>query len=180
MINQRIFSANVGDSSVGIAGPDAIEQDIDNLLANDQELLGQINSLDAKVDANNDANHYLNFVLSSAQAIPNDTVTQIQFADKSNDFYTSSGGVIQVLNDGVYLIVVRVNFTSNSTGLREVNISGARQTINAVTGSNTYMIVPLIFSRTAGQTITITVRQTSGGALNIISGATQAYIVKLK
>jgi hypothetical protein len=47
MINQRIFSANVGDSSVGIAGPDAIEQDIDNLLANDQELLGQINNLDA-------------------------------------------------------------------------------------------------------------------------------------
>jgi hypothetical protein len=45
MINQRIFSANVGDSSVGIAGPDAIEQDIDNLLANDQELLGQINDL---------------------------------------------------------------------------------------------------------------------------------------
>ena len=35
MINQRIFSANVGDSSVGNAGPDAIEQDIDNLLAND-------------------------------------------------------------------------------------------------------------------------------------------------
>jgi hypothetical protein len=43
MINQRIFSANVGDSSVGIAGPDAIEQDIDNLLANDQELLGTLN-----------------------------------------------------------------------------------------------------------------------------------------
>jgi hypothetical protein len=40
MINQRIFSANVGDSSVGNAGPDAIETDIDNLLANDQELLG--------------------------------------------------------------------------------------------------------------------------------------------
>lgn len=40
MINQRIFSANVGDISTGQAGPDAIEQDIDNLLANDQELLG--------------------------------------------------------------------------------------------------------------------------------------------
>ena len=47
MINQRIFSANVGDFSVGIAGPDAIEQDIDNLLANDQELLRQINNSDA-------------------------------------------------------------------------------------------------------------------------------------
>jgi hypothetical protein len=50
IINQRIFSANVGDSSVGTAGPDAIEQDIDNLLANDQELLGQINDLDADVN----------------------------------------------------------------------------------------------------------------------------------
>lgn len=48
MINQRIFSANVGDSSVGIAGPDAIEQDIDNLLANDQELEAQINALEAE------------------------------------------------------------------------------------------------------------------------------------
>jgi len=44
MINQRIFfSANVGDFSVGNAGPDAIEQDIDNLLANDQELLETLN-----------------------------------------------------------------------------------------------------------------------------------------
>lgn len=40
MINQRIFSANVGDNSIGQSGPDAIETDIDNLLANDQELLG--------------------------------------------------------------------------------------------------------------------------------------------
>lgn len=39
MINQRIFSANVGDISTGQAGPDAIEQDIENLLANDQKLL---------------------------------------------------------------------------------------------------------------------------------------------
>ena len=43
MINQRIFLANVGDISTGQAGPDAIEQDIDNLLANDQELLGTLN-----------------------------------------------------------------------------------------------------------------------------------------
>jgi hypothetical protein len=50
MINQRIFSANVGDSSVGNAGPDAIEQDIDNLLANDQELLGVLNYYDTLID----------------------------------------------------------------------------------------------------------------------------------
>lgn len=42
MINKRIFSANVGDTSTGNAGPDAIENDIENLLLNDQELLGII------------------------------------------------------------------------------------------------------------------------------------------
>ena len=40
MVNTRTFSANIGDASTGNAGPDAIETDIDNLLANDQELLG--------------------------------------------------------------------------------------------------------------------------------------------
>ena len=55
MINQRIFSANVGDSSVGNAGPDAIEQDIDNLLANDQELLGTLNDHETQIN-NLDAN----------------------------------------------------------------------------------------------------------------------------
>ena len=50
MINQRIFSANVGDISTGQAGPDAIEQDIDNLLANDQELLGIVGEHETEIN----------------------------------------------------------------------------------------------------------------------------------
>lgn len=42
MITTRTFIANVGDTSTGNAGPDAIETDIDNLLANDQLLLADI------------------------------------------------------------------------------------------------------------------------------------------
>ena len=30
----RIFSANIGDKSIGSAGPDALEQDIDNMMTN--------------------------------------------------------------------------------------------------------------------------------------------------
>lgn len=70
MINQRIFSANVGDSSVGNAGPDAIEQDIDNLLANDQELEEQINTLDAEVDG-----HAVNGVHQKVEATSTDDAT---------------------------------------------------------------------------------------------------------
>ena len=34
MQTTRIFNADVGDESVGNAGPDAIEQDLDNLYQN--------------------------------------------------------------------------------------------------------------------------------------------------
>lgn len=69
MINQRIFSANVGDSSVGNAGPDAIEQDIDNLLANDQELLGTLNDHETQIN-NLDANKVDNSRVLTVYSLP--------------------------------------------------------------------------------------------------------------
>jgi len=104
MINQRIFSANVGDSSVGIAGPDAIEQDIDNLLANDQELLGtlndhetQINDLDADVLD-------INVNIKNFGAIGNGAIDDTQAIQDAIDYtYTNGGGVV-LIPQGSYKI----------------------------------------------------------------------------
>jgi len=92
MINQRIFSANVGDSSVGNAGPDAIEQDIDNLLANDQELLGtlndhetQINTLSAYAVATG-TNNYLATI--SGYTLGEGKTVRIKFANANTDAST--------------------------------------------------------------------------------------------
>ena len=49
MIETRIFNADVGDDSVGNAGPDAIEQDLDNLYENKawkKDVLTKSNTID--------------------------------------------------------------------------------------------------------------------------------------
>lgn len=104
MINQRIFSANVGDSSVGNAGPDAIEQDIDNLLANDQELLANDQEL---------------------LGILNDHETQINslgayaVATGTNDYLATISGY--ALGEGK---AVKIKFTNANTGASTLNING--------------------------------------------------------
>jgi hypothetical protein len=53
----RTFSANVGDKSIGNAGPDAIEQDIDNLIANDELLYqGLLNAIEFSSENEYDIN----------------------------------------------------------------------------------------------------------------------------
>lgn len=47
---QRIFTANEGDPSVDNAGPDAIEQDLDNLYINSKELSDRADGLQSSVD----------------------------------------------------------------------------------------------------------------------------------
>jgi len=102
MINQRIFSANVGDSSVGNAGPDAIEQDIDNLLANDQELLGTLNDHETQI---NDLGAYA-------------------VATGTNDYLATISGY--TLGEGK---TVKIKFTNANTGASTLNINdlGAKQ-----------------------------------------------------
>ena len=47
---ERIFTANEGDPSVDNAGPDAIEQDLDNLYINSKELSDRADGLQSSVD----------------------------------------------------------------------------------------------------------------------------------
>jgi len=50
IIKTRTFIANEGDPSVGNAGPDAIETDLDNLYDNSEELEGIANALQTSID----------------------------------------------------------------------------------------------------------------------------------
>ena len=98
MINQRIFSANVGDASISNAGPDAIELDIDNLLANDQELLGTINEHTTQIN--------------SLEAYAVASGTNIYIA--TIEGYTLAEGK-----------TVRIKFTNANTGAVTLNINGS-------------------------------------------------------
>lgn len=53
-VSNRVFSADVGQASVGNAGPDAIEQDIDNRR---NEIQGVINALQSTTDGDSGANN---------------------------------------------------------------------------------------------------------------------------
>ena len=111
MINQRIFSANVGDSSVGNAGPDAIEQDIDNLLANDQELGAEVDEHLAEKVHQGEV-HGLRL-----------TDGKLEFFDGSDWIETGSGGVPSYKIYGVAIDLTNSNpetavtYTDDAVGM---------------------------------------------------------------
>jgi hypothetical protein len=130
MINQRIFSANVGDSSVGIAGPDAIEQDIDNLLANDQELLGtlndhetQINDLDANKAPNSHASTETTYGLGSTNNYGHvKTINALTQTSHVNGTALSAyqGKLLKDMIDGVGFVTG--TYTGNSATNRTISL----------------------------------------------------------
>ena len=138
IINQRIFSANVGDSSVGNAGPDAIEQDIDNLLANDQELLGTLNDHKAEKATQNGYGHIClsdipesggkrtaRFTVGTSTAgwtaadcdyLCDGTADQVEI-NNAITALPATGGEIVIL-DGTYNITAKINVTKNNVSIR--------------------------------------------------------------
>jgi parallel beta-helix repeat protein len=135
MINQRIFSANVGDSSVGNAGPDAIEQDIDNLLANDQELLGTLNNHEAEIATQNGYGHIrlsdipesrtARFTVGTSTAgwtaadcdyLCDGTADQTEI-NAAITALPATGGEIVIL-DGTYNITAKIDVTKDNVSIR--------------------------------------------------------------
>ena len=114
MVNTRTFSANVGDASTGNAGPDAIETDIDNLLANDQELLG----------ITGDKTTLTTDVKTTLVAAINEHETQINdlgayaVATGTNDYLATISGY--TLGEGK---TVKIKFTNANTGASTLNIN---------------------------------------------------------
>ena len=86
MFTTRTFSANIGDESVLSAGPDAIETDIDHLLANDALLIPKADII------NNVETGGIEKVLSAEQGkVLNDRIDTIVYGNVVNDLTT--GGV---------------------------------------------------------------------------------------
>jgi parallel beta-helix repeat protein len=138
IINQRIFSANVGDSSVGNAGPDAIEQDIDNLLANDQELLGTLNDHKAEKATQNGYGHIrlsdipesggkrtarftvgtstAGWTLEDCDYLCDGTNDQEEIIQALNALPATGGEV--VILDGTYNITASINIPKDNVSIR--------------------------------------------------------------
>ena len=111
------------------------------------------------------------------QTIPNGTYTAGGFTNATpvlKGGMTRSGDTIIVPLDGVYRVTGRARFAANSTGLRTVDIGvngaindgGAANTTSVpVSGGSHTAEVNALLSITAGDTITLGLRQTSGAAL---------------
>ena len=102
MFTTRTFSANIGDESVLNAGPDAIETDIDHLLANDAEInAAKIN----KVDIVNDAVTGGSAKVLSAEAgkVINERIDTIVYSSVVNDLTTGGVDVALSAEQGIVL-----------------------------------------------------------------------------
>lgn len=197
MIEQRFFSANVGDNSTGQAGPDAIETDIDNLLANDQELLGitgdkttltttnktnlvsAINEHETQINSLVDLPKIRLIFLAQLSA-PDNLEFIIPFnstidANKINHDDVVDNTKAIITEDGEYLIIGQLNLASNNTGYRRLNIrkNGVIQcnaNMNGVTGDFTRIQVSTIMKLVAGDYIELSLQQNRGSALDVYVG----------
>lgn len=83
--------------------------------------------------------------------------------------------------DGVWLICVGVRWASNSTGTRaiRVRLNAASNIIdhsNLATAGNLSMTASMHYVLAAGDVFTVDVRQSSGGALNVLGGADYTFV----
>lgn len=111
------------------------------------------------------------------EAVPNNVLTTVTYSteDADTDNMINLGvnnTIATVVTAGHYLVIGEIQFNTNATGDRVVNIvwSGGGSQINlrsrAVTGDVTRMVVSEVFNATVGQTFSIQVLQNSGGVLN--------------
>ncbi len=125
---------------------------------------------------------------STVQSIPNDTLTEVDFTtalpesfDRGGFFTAPSTFVIP--SSGVYAFGATVAFADNATGTRQLEIvkndSTVLSTIETNSSAGTSHFVTLTSSNifNALDTFKLRVRQTSGGALNIVVSGEQSPVV---
>ena len=120
------------------------------------------------------------------QSIPDTTPTKVLFTetdeDNRNSFDTSTNEYV-IPETGRYDIIANIRFAPNSTGYRNVNLQADSVEIGNIfappaTGAATdIQCKNVIKNFTRGQRIKVNVAQTTGGALNIQTGA--GYVNKL-
>ena len=117
--------------------------------------------------------------ITSAQSIPNNTGTTIVFNSETNDdegCYNTTNGVFTVPAGGTYQITARVIFASNATGYRYATVrrnGGASKGLlfDACSSERAFLNISDSLICDAGDTLDISVIQTSGGALDVTVGS---------
>lgn len=109
------------------------------------------------------------------QSIPNATPTQVVWgASYSLQDFGLSGNALSPSHSGFYVVDVHCTWPSNSTGYRKVEAIVQSRTLSlgkdirqAVSGEETTNHLSCPVFLVPGDTIDVTVTQTSGGALNL-------------
>lgn len=128
-------------------------------------------------------------VVGSATSIPDTTVTTLDWGGTTSyetvtSMYNEAVGQQFVAPvGGIYLAHASVGFNPNATGVRTVGIAIAGNNSNpacfdrdsAATTDSTFVNVTCVINLSAGQFVTTTVTQTSGGAL-LLSGVETASL----
>ena len=115
---------------------------------------------------------------SVAQSIPNATNTDVTFNTEQYDnagLFPGTGTTVTMTTSGAYLVSFRGTFATNDTGYRQARgiVNGAVQVMGRSQNAGSTGAVAITFiglyGFAAGNTFTVSVQQSSGGALNITS-----------
>lgn len=124
---------------------------------------------------------------STAQSIPNDTVTEVDFttaAAGSFDrapFFTAPS-TFTVPTSGMYIFGANVAFLDNANGTRYIEIVKNDITVLASTeansnaGSDHFVVLSSSAKLYGSETLKLRVRQVSGGSLNIVVASEQSPV----
>ena len=117
---------------------------------------------------------------SANLSIPHNTATTLTFNSERQDTDTMHStsvntGRITMNTAGFYIVGISLEFASNATGTRRVDVSVGATVIaseidSAVSGDVTRKVVSTGYQFAAGDYVTFIVTQTSGGALNVNAG----------
>ena len=125
--------------------------------------------------------------ISADQSIPHNYTESTRIilnkVDRTTDLceLTEDGG-IKILKSGLYLVTFVCAFDHNPSGRRRIGISGGQPIVAqpvSQTGAQTRLSLTYPIYRSSGNIVYVTALQTSGGALDVRSIATQVLIVKL-
>lgn len=124
---------------------------------------------------------------SAVQSIPSSTVTAMSWTDEDEDLYSLHSTVSNQSRvvapsglAGIYLCHAQIEFAANATGTRSVFIEHngtiiAQQVIDARSSGVTIVSVESSVKLAVGEYVEAFVSQTSGGSLNVDSGAATSF-----
>jgi hypothetical protein len=123
--------------------------------------------------------------LSVVQSVPNATTTTLLWNTVSEDTdsgYNSGTGLYTVVTPGLWLFSARANWASNATGVRDIQmqlnngiIAESSGPSNGDPGGQGRNSISWVGRLNANDVLQVTVFQTSGGALNFVSGGSTGF-----